>query len=61
MRIVDGVYVRCHVCRADNVEPLPDGWTYTVKRYYKTQVGGYISVHRPGCPQGFRPVVVDDA
>lgn len=60
MRVEQGVYVRCHVCRADHVEPLPPGWTYTVKRYYPTQIGGYVSLHTPDCPQRFKAVTPDE-
>lgn len=52
MKVTDGRFKPCHICGAPLVQPLPEGWTWTVTGVY----GLYhlVTSHYPGCEKGFK-------
>lgn len=57
MRIDNGRFLRCPECEAPWTEPIPDDWTVTAVGNYG--LGHLVTPHKPGCPAGFKPVVVE--
>lgn len=59
MKVRDYVWGRCPSCKELPQEPLPEGWSYTV-RTKRTQKHPILYIHTPDCPKGFKKVHIPD-
>lgn len=58
MKILALSWGRCHVCKADPIRPLPEGWSFTVRRM-KSGIDR-VTPHQEWCELGFQKVFVPD-
>lgn len=58
MQILALTWGRCHYCKAEPHRPLPEGWSYTVRRM-PSRIDR-VTPHVEDCPLGFQKVYVPD-
>lgn len=54
MKVKNVVWVVCRRCEAPLVRPLPEGWSYTVKKHRNGK--SKVMPHEADCPDGFAKV-----
>lgn len=58
MKVYACVWMLCHKCKAPSDRPLPEGWTYVVRRM--PHGIDRVTPHKADCPHGFKKVHIPD-